>query len=294
MQRRGDDQPTVFTDHEGHHRSPRRRYVQSSTACRRASRDGPGSSSSTASGHRPRASRSRWSGAIGVLARRLARGRGHCRSDPGHPRGHRRSDRHDPDADRIDDPVWRRNSRSTPPRRLPRDRGSRSTPAYRPRPGVVTRRGGHRSAERPASAGLIDYLRRRMGTVVARHPGAIATAPRVSTSWLRRPTYRRGAAAAGLAARRATRSRPVADLRSATGGWLVGGRGRGPGWVRPPAAHPDPDRPRFRGAQDIDSFLVDWSGTCRCSSTSRSSPPTSGLGWRGRSSGSSTTTATPS
>ena len=30
MQRRGDDQPTVFTDHDGHDRSPSSRCVQSS------------------------------------------------------------------------------------------------------------------------------------------------------------------------------------------------------------------------------------------------------------------------
>ena len=263
MQRRGDDQPTVFTDQEGHDRSPSSRYVQSSDRLPKgiARRTGVvfvhGIGTQT-----PSETFLDWSGAIVELLADWREAEGTAAATQGTPAATDAPTGTTPDADRIDDPVWRAEfsfNAASPPYleiAVPEHAGVPATTW------VVTEAWWASDLRAPSLGRTIDYLRRRMGTVVAGiAAGYRDRSPRLHE--LAQATDVIGEGRPPLDWRLAERLDLVQSLTFGARpvGWLVGGAGAvvlaGYDLLR---RIPIPTVRDFAARKMIDSFLVDWFG----------------------------------
>jgi hypothetical protein len=256
MQRRGDDQPTVFTDHQANDRSPSSRYAQSSDRLPKGIARRTGIVFVHGIGTQaPSETFLDWSGAIVELLADWREAEGATAATEA-PTGAA------PDADRIDDPVWRAEfsfNAASPPYLEIAVPGHAGVPATT---WVVTEAWWASDLRAPSLGRTIDYLRRRMGTVVAGiAAGYRDRSPRLHE--LAQATDVIGEGRPPLDWRLAERLDLVQSLTFGARpvGWLVGGAGAvalaGYDLLR---RIPIPTIRDFAARKMIDSFLIDWFG----------------------------------
>ena len=285
MQRRGDDQPTVFTDSGAAERSPSTKHAEPGGALPAGIARRTGVVFVHGIGTQaPSETFLDWSGPMVELLTEWRAAEEAAAGSEGAQ-----------DDDRIDDPVWRAeltfNAASPPYLEL-------SIPAHAGMPGTtwVITEAWWASDLRPPNLGrTIDYLRRRMATVVSGiAAGYRDRSPRLVE--LAQATDVIGEGLPPLDWRLAEELDRVQSLAFGARplGWLVGGSG-----VVALAGYdvlrriPIPVVRDFAVRRMIDSFLI-GSATCRSCSTSRSNRPTCAHGSPARSNGSSMMGATRS